>query len=95
MTDPTPFSRPSIWSLAITGGVPRRSFIVAVIVGIVLNAVNQGDALVAGGPLDYLKLGLTFVVPYCVATYGAVGARLQALRATDAKDERGGPLRGR
>lgn len=78
--------RPSVWKLAFTGGVPRRSLIVAVVVGVILNLINQGDALVVGGALDYLKLALTFVVPYGVATYGAVGARLQALRTAKTED---------
>jgi hypothetical protein len=63
-------------SLAVTGGVPRRAATVALIVGSVLNAINQGDALVAGRPLDWLKLILTFLVPYCVSTHGAVTAKL-------------------
>jgi len=61
----------------VSDGVPRRSFVVAVIVGAVLNLINQGDALLSGGPLNLTKIILTFVVPYCVATYGAVSYRLQ------------------
>ena len=62
----------------VSDGVPRRSFLVAVIVGAILNLINQGDALLNGGPLNLTKIILTFVVPYCVATYGAVSYRLQA-----------------
>jgi len=62
----------------VTGGVPRRSFWVAVIVGTVLNLINQGDRLFSGQRLDLVKLALTYVVPYLVATYGAVSFRLQA-----------------
>ncbi|MDA0702151.1 MAG: nitrate/nitrite transporter NrtS [Proteobacteria bacterium] len=64
-----------LWRLATTGGVPRRSFYVAIVVGLILNAINQGDRIVAGVSPQWLKLALTFVVPYCVATYGAVSAR--------------------
>ena len=59
-------------------GVPRRSLIVAAVVGSVLNLINQGDALLAGAPVNLVKLLLTYVVPYCVATYGAVSFRLAA-----------------
>jgi hypothetical protein len=38
---------------AISDGVPRRSLIVALAVGSVLNLINQGDALIAGGPIDW------------------------------------------
>ena len=62
--------------LAVTNGIARRAFFVALVVGTVLNLINQGDALFAGRPLDWLKIGLTFLVPYCVSTHGAVTARL-------------------
>lgn len=53
-------------------GVPKRSLIVAAIVGTILNLINQGDAIVGDAPVNVTKLLLTFAVPYCVATYGAV-----------------------
>lgn len=62
-------------------GVPRRSLAVALVVGTILNLINQGDALLAGEELDLVKMGLTFIVPYCVATYGAASLRLKHLRA--------------
>ena len=58
--------------------MPRRSLWVALVVGTVLNLINQGDALFGGGPVNLAKLALTYVVPYCVATYGAVSFRLRA-----------------
>lgn len=63
-------------------GVPRRSFIVALVVGTVLNLINQGDALLSGVPVDVTKLLLTYAVPYGVATYGAVSVRLAILKAS-------------
>ncbi len=67
--------------LAVTGGVPRRSFVVALVVGTILNLINQGDVLWSDASLDYLELGLTYVVPYLVASYGSVTAQLDARRA--------------
>ena len=61
-----------IWRYSISDGVPRRSLIVALIVGTILNLINQGDAMIAELPLDITKLLLTYLVPYCVSTYGAV-----------------------
>jgi hypothetical protein len=66
--------------LCVTDGVPRRSFAVAALVGTLLNLINQGDALLVGESLDWLKIVLTFLVPYCVATYGAVSYRLRIER---------------
>jgi len=69
-----------IWLYATTEGVPRRAFCVTVVVGTLLNAINQGGAMLGHGELNWVKLGLTYIVPYCVATYGAVSARLAAQR---------------
>lgn len=68
--------RPSLAAVIFERGIVRRSIVVAVIVGTILNIINQGDALVAGGPVVAWKLVLTYCVPYCVATYGAVTAHL-------------------
>jgi hypothetical protein len=67
----------------VSDGVPRRSFVVAVVVGAILNLINQGDAFLNGAHLNLTKIILTFAVPYCVATYGAVSYRLQALQRDD------------
>jgi hypothetical protein len=56
-------------------GVPKRSFWTACVVGTILNLINQGDGIVSG-KVTLWKLALTFVVPYCVATYGAVAFQL-------------------
>ena len=72
----------STWSkiglYCFSEGVPRRSARVALIVGTVLNLINQGDALLGHGHVSIPKLALTFLVPYCVATYGAVSYRLSS-----------------
>ena len=62
--------------LAVADGAPKRAFWVAVIVGTVLNLINQGDAIFGDPTLNWLKLGLTYVVPFLVSTHGAVSARL-------------------
>ena len=69
-----------LWRYAISEGVPKRSLIVALVVGTILNLINQGDALVGGAALNVTKLLLTYIVPYCVSTYGAVPYRLHAAR---------------
>ncbi len=67
-------------SYAVSDGVPRRSLWVALIVGTILNLINQGDALLSGQRLNFAKLTLTYVVPYIVSTYGAVSFRMHAAR---------------
>jgi len=80
----------AICRCCVSDGVPRRSFIVALIVGAILNLINQGDALFGGGSVNFTKLILTFAVPYCVATYGAVSFRLRVSPGTESED---GPRR--
>jgi hypothetical protein len=67
-----------VWRHATTGGVPRRALGVTIVVGTLLNLINQGDALFGGAPIGWLKLCLTYAIPYCVATYGAVTAKMAA-----------------
>jgi hypothetical protein len=61
---------------SLSDGIPRRSLWVAIIVGTILNVINQGDAFVTGGSINWTKILLTYVVPYVVSTYGAVSYRL-------------------
>ena len=77
-----------IWVCCISDGVPKRSLVVALIVGTILNLINQGDALLAGARLNLIKLILTFVVPYAVATYGAVSYRLRASTERNTEERR-------
>jgi len=68
-------------ALALSDGIPWRSAKAAVVVGSVLNLINQGDALFGGAELNIAKALLTFIVPYCVTTYGAVSVQLDRGRA--------------
>ena len=71
---------PSWWHFATSEGTPGHALIMGVIVGTILTAINQGDFILAGQTPDLLKVGLTYLVPYCVATYGAVTAKRAAWR---------------
>jgi hypothetical protein len=68
------------WKLAcvsaLSDGIPLRSLYVALVVGTVLNLVNQGDAILATGHVSWVKIVLTYCVPYAVCTYGAVSSHL-------------------
>lgn len=56
--------------------IATRALKVALIVGTVLAAINQGDLLLAGelSPGVLAKILLTYCVPYCVSTYAGVEA---------------------
>ena len=72
--------RPSLAAIVFERGIVRRSAIIALVVGTILNIINQGDALVSGAPLVAWKIVLTYCVPYCVSTYGAVTVRLEIMK---------------
>ena len=53
----------------------RNSAKVALVVGTFLVVLNQGDKLIGSTPLSsdlWWKIPLTYCVPFCVATYGAL-----------------------
>lgn len=83
-----PIRAESVWKracrYAVSDGIPRRSLYVALVVGAVLNLINQGDALLGAAPFDWLKAILTYAVPYAVGTYGAVTERLSVRTADEA-----------
>ena len=66
--------------MATGDGALRRSLFTGIVVGTILTAINQGDTIVAGEPFPWIKALLNYVVPFCVATYGALSARIAAAR---------------
>lgn len=68
------------WRVFTERNIQLRSLKVAVLVGAVLNLINQGAEILLF-EANLMKIGLTFCVPYCVASYGAVSARLEKGRA--------------
>jgi hypothetical protein len=57
----------------------RRSLLVALLNGTVLNSINQGPEIFTGNWPIWWKLLLTYSVPFCVASYGSYAA----FRASD------------
>ncbi len=65
--------------LSCSDGVPWNAFLVALVVGAVLNLINQGDVLFGEAKPDILKACLTFLVPYMVSTHGQVTAQMRTM----------------
>lgn len=72
---------PGFLQLALSDGVPKRSFLIALVVGSILTAINQGDLVLAGMMPNLIKVLLNYLVPFCVSTYGAVTAKQADLRS--------------
>jgi hypothetical protein len=61
---------------SLSDGIPLRSGCVALVVGTMLNLINQGDAIFGMAPVNWIKIVLTYLVPYAVSAYGAVSYRM-------------------
>ncbi len=60
------------WQTATQRRIMVGALRIALVVGTVLNFLNQGQHLWAGEGLSWWHLVLNYLVPYCVATYSAV-----------------------
>jgi hypothetical protein len=58
--------------LATTDGTPRKALITACVVGTILTTINHGDLILQGDFPPLIKVALTYCVPFCVTTWGAV-----------------------
>lgn len=65
----------------------RRTIFVALTVGTVLFAINQLNVVAAGHAtaITWLKVGLTYVVPFCTSNFGLLVA---SRRRPDAEEAR-------
>ncbi|MBM1634723.1 nitrate/nitrite transporter NrtS [Sulfitobacter mediterraneus] len=68
--------RPDWPSLLFGDGTPHKAAVTALIVGTLLTAINHGDLILAGQFPPFLKVLLTYCVPYCVTTWGAVTGKI-------------------
>ena len=73
--------------LVITWPVVKRGLKYAVVVGAILIAINHGDAILQGdlSGEQYLKMGLTPLVPYCVSVLSSVGAIIESRKMRPAE----------
>ena len=71
---------PDFFQLAFGNGTPKKAIMTALVVGTILTTINHGDVILAGNSPYFLKIILTYCVPYCVTTWGAIlGKRAQWL----------------
>ena len=73
---------PTFLELAFGDGTPKKAFLTALVVGTILIIINHGDILLRGEYPPLVKVVLTYCVPYCVTTWGAItGKRAQRKRS--------------
>ena len=75
--------------LAARSDVAARAARTALLVGVILIAINHGDALLSAsvGPVEVGKMVLTVLVPYCVSTYASVRALQSAAASRGGGDD--------
>ena len=70
---------PDIFKLAFGDGTPKKALMTALVVGTVLTTINHGDVILRSESINYYKIMLTYCVPFCVTTWGAIhGKRWKA-----------------
>ena len=73
--------------LLCTRDITRSSLRIALLVGTVLNLINQSGTWLHGADLQVGHLMLNYFVPYCVASYSVVRTRLQDMEAVTSRPE--------
>ena len=66
--------------LAFGEGTTKKAFFSALVVGSILTGINHGDMILSGEYPPWLKVMLTYFVPYCVTTWGAITGKLTRQR---------------
>ena len=74
---------PALRDLIFGDGTPRKAVLTAAVVGTLLTAINHGDQILIGAIPPATKVLLTYCVPYCVTTWGAVTGKRARLRDPD------------
>ena len=70
--------RAGLLRLILQPDIARPAMKVSLVVGTVLNVINNGEQLWAGHGVSVWRVALNYVVPFCVSSYSA--ARNEARR---------------
>lgn len=56
---------------ATSRSIVKNSLEISLVVGTLLNLINQGENILHGGEMQWFHLSLNYLVPYLVASYSA------------------------
>ena len=77
---------PARWTLrslietAATRPIIHTAIRVALVVGTILNLINQGGRIADGLSISWLQMAMNYLVPYCVSSYSAALNQLRGKR---------------
>lgn len=65
--------------IACSKDIVTKSIKIALVVGIILNLINQGEYLIYldFANINLFKFGFTFLVPFCVSLYTAISMKMK------------------
>ncbi len=66
-----------IFQTCMSKHIAISSLPIALVVGTLLNLINQGEALLNGDTISWFYVALNYLVPYCVASYSAAKNELE------------------
>lgn len=67
----------SLLRIACRRPIALAALRVALVVGTLLNLINQGERLLAGWPPSWFHVALNYLVPFCVSGYSAARNELR------------------
>lgn len=82
------FTEREFWQVARQPATLRRSVKVALVVGTILNLINQSNGIFGAAEFHIVQALLTYCVPFCVSTYAASVAEIER-RFEDRKAQQG------
>ncbi len=71
----------------------KRAAIVSLVVGTVLNVINQGHAIWGGQSIVWVNALLTYMVPFCVSSYSGAVSMLEMDRENNKQQSQPSPYR--
>jgi hypothetical protein len=60
--------------------IARNAWRIALVVGTILNLINQGEKILDGNNIDGFHLILNYLVPYCVVSYSAAKNEMTGMK---------------
>ncbi|WP_428982740.1 nitrate/nitrite transporter NrtS [Paraglaciecola aquimarina] len=57
--------------MAVSKKQLKTAIYISILVGTILTLINQGEAFIGGAEINWLKVILTYIVPFCVSLYSS------------------------
>lgn len=67
-------------SIGFSQPILSNSIKIALVVGTILNAINQGERILAGSEVLWGSLFLNYLIPFCVSCYSAARHAMRQIR---------------